>query len=356
MRFLTAFLALILVLPFAACTSDSDAPESDGGTLVIYSGRKDILVEPLVERFRQETGLNVEIRYGTDAELLAALEEEGENSQADIFWANSAGALGAASNAGLLVALPDSILQKPGAFVPSSGLWTPVTSRFRVLAYNPQTVEVATLPASALDLPGMSELRGRVGWTPTYSSFIDFVTALRETQGEEAAAAWIEGMKSLEPKAYASNTPMLEALVAGEIDVALTNHYYVARVLFDAEEGEHEDEVVGGGEGSGQPDATVATYHFAAGDVGNLALVTGAGILANADQSSAVRFLSFLLSPGAQAFAAEEVHEYPVVRGTVVPAHLLQFDEAMALSPLFDFEALRNLEGTLALLRDQGLL
>ncbi len=359
MRSLIAFLVLLLLLPFAACISETDAPDGDEGTLVIYSGRRDVLVDPLVEMFRAETGLNVEVRYGTDAELLAALEEEGENSQADIFWANSAGALGAASNAGLLVALPDSILQKPEAFVPSSGLWTPVTSRFRVLAYNPQTVDVETLPASVLELPGMSDLQGRIGWTPTYSSFIDFITALRETQGEEAAATWLEGMKSLDPNAYASNTPMLEALEAGEIDVALTNHYYVARVLYGGEEGEHEDEEEEEEheEGEGHADASLATYHFAAGDVGNLALVTGAGILSNSDQNAAAaRFLTFLLSPGAQAFAAGEVHEYPVIRGTVVPTHLLQFDEAMALSPVFDFEGLRNLEGSLDLLREQGLL
>ncbi len=359
MRYLIAVLGLILVLPLPACSSGSDT-SADDGTLVIYSGRRDVLVDPLVERFRAETGMNVEVRYGTDAELLAALQEEGEHSQADIFWANSVGALGAASNMGLLVALPDSLLQKPGAFIPSSGLWVPVTSRFRVLAYNPQRVDVATLPTSVMDFPANTDLLGRIGWTPTYSSFIDFVTALRETQGEEAAAAWLDSMKSLEPKAYASNTPMLEALESGEIDVALTNHYYVARMLFGGEEGEHEEEEEEEEEhegAGGHPDAAIATFHFVAGDVGNLALVTGAGILANTDQSeAAARFLNYLLGPEAQAFAAEEVHEYPVIRGTAVPGHLLSFDDAMTLSPVFDFEGLRNIEGTLDLLREKGLL
>ncbi|NNF59149.1 MAG: extracellular solute-binding protein [Rhodothermaceae bacterium] len=345
MRRLTAFLALLLVLPLVACTSDSD-PEpttEDDGPLVIYSGRKDVLVDPLVERFRAATGLDVEVRYGSDAELIAALEEEGDASPADVFWANTAGALGAAAEANLLTTLPDSLLAMPDAFVPSSGRWVPVTVRFRVMAYSPARADTAAFPASVLDLPDDQALRGRIGWTPTYSSFLDFVTALRETEGEAAARTWLNGIRTLDPKAYASNTPMLEALQAGEIDVALTNHYYVLRVLQD-EAREAGDE------------PPIATYHFGAGDAGNLALVTGAGLLTNGGhRRAAQRFLRFLLSPEAQAFAAEEVHEYPVTRDVTVPDYFLPFDEAVALSPAFDSERLRAIEATTQLLRELEL-
>ncbi len=330
------FFALVLVLLLAGC--ESSPPQA----LVIYSGRSQALVEPLVERFKAQTGLPVEVRFGRDAELLAALQEEGAQSPADLFWANTTGALGAASNADLLVALPDSILQKPASFQPSSGLWAPATVRFRVLAYNTEALTGDDLPASVLDLPKREDLRGRIGWTPTYSSFQDFVTALRLLEGEEAARAWLEGMLALEPKAYPSNTPMIQALAAGEIDVALTNHYYVLRLTQGAAEGEA---------------PPVALYHFAPGDVGNLALVTGAGVLATSDNTeAALRFLSFLLSEQAQAFAATEVYEYPVVSGVAVPSYLLSMPEALALSPQFDFERLRELDATLNLMRDVGLL
>ena len=59
MRCLVAILALLLVLPFTACTSGSDRPEGDGEPLVIYSGRKSVLVDPLVEQFREATGIAV---------------------------------------------------------------------------------------------------------------------------------------------------------------------------------------------------------------------------------------------------------------------------------------------------------
>lgn len=223
--------ALALVLTLAACGGDeqADTPGDDAaaasGDLVLYSGRSQTLVEPVLDRFRDETGIDVRARYGRDAELLAALEEEGTRSEADVFWANTAGALGAANNAGLLTELPDSLLQRPGAYVPSSGRWVPVTVRFRVLAYNPDAVSESELPVSVMALPEMESLRGRIGWTPTYSSFQDFVTAMQLVHGEDTTRAWIQGVRALEPKAYPSNTPMLEALLAGEIDVALTNHY-----------------------------------------------------------------------------------------------------------------------------------
>jgi iron(III) transport system substrate-binding protein len=344
-RILSLALVASLLLPLAACTGDqtdsADGPAAEPGTLVIYAGRKQALVDDTVERFRAATGIDVQTRYGNDAELLAALGEEGDRSEADIFWANTVGALGAATNADLLTTLPDSILQLPDAFVPSSGRWVPVTVRFRVLAYDSVDVDPTTLPASVLDLPEQDQLRGRIGWTPTYSSFQDFITALRIQVGPDTTRAWIQGMEELEPKSYGSNTPMLEALAAGEIDVALTNHYYVLRVT----------------EGGGSTPPPIAFHRFESGDVGNLALVTGAGVLGTAqNRANALRFLEFLLSEEAQQNFAETTYEYPVVRDVTVPDYLLPFDEASQLSPDLDFERLRDIEGTLDLLRDEELL
>ncbi|MEO0558739.1 MAG: substrate-binding domain-containing protein, partial [Bacteroidota bacterium] len=178
-RSFTCTFALATVLSLSACGDSSDTSSDDPsvdtaesqGTLVVYAGRSQSLVDDAVERFRAETGIEVELRYGNDAEILAALQEEGDASPADVFWANTSGALGAAVEAGLLKAAPDSLLSRPSAFVPSGGQWVPVTTRFRTLAYDPGDIDPATLPSSILDLPSQEELRGRIGWTPTYSSF-----------------------------------------------------------------------------------------------------------------------------------------------------------------------------------------
>ncbi len=335
--------ALLLTFTLSACQ------QGDTDELVIYSGRSKALVDPLVEQYRQQTDREVSVRYGSDAQLLAALEEEGDQSPADVFWANTTGALGQARNADLLASLPDSLLERPANFAPSSARWTPVTTRFRVLAYNPENVNPEELPESVLDLPSLDQYEGRIGWTPAYSSFQDFITAMRTLHGPDTTTTWLEDMQALNPNSYTSNTPMIQALAAGEIDIALTNHYYVLRLKYGDAKVEDESAV--------NPQAPVETYHFASGDVGNLALVTGAGQLSTSDQPEAAQdFLRFLLSEEAQRFAATQVNEYPVIEGVEVPEYLMAVDQALQMSPTFDFEQLRDLDATLQLLRDAGAL
>jgi iron(III) transport system substrate-binding protein len=218
------------------------------------------------------------------------------------------------------------------------------------------------LPDSILDLPGMADMEGRIGWTPAYSSFQDFVTALRVTTSRDTARTWLTRMQALNPKSYTSNTPMVRALEAGEIDVALTNHYYVLRLKHEGAEGEYEgdeEESEEGeeGEAPARAAAPVEMYHFEDGDLGNLALVTGAGALQASDQSEAARqFLQFLLSEEAQSYAATQVNEYPVVQGTPVPAYMMPVEQALRLSPTFDLQRLQEMDPTLTLLRDVGAL
>ncbi|MEM1054759.1 MAG: extracellular solute-binding protein [Bacteroidota bacterium] len=316
---------------------DEALPDDADGPLVVYAGRSESLVGPLVDQFRQQTGLDVEVRYGKDAELLALMGEEGDQSPADVFWANTAGALGNAVEQNLFTVLPPSLRVLPGKYVPASGEWVPVTVRFRVLAYNPDAVDSTALPASVADLPGVESLQGRIGWTPTYSSFQDFMTALRLLGSDEQAGTWVDAMEAAEATVYASNTPMLEAIGAGEIDAALTNHYYVLRA-----------NAAGG---------NIAIHTFTPGDPGNLSLVTGAGVLDTSMRQRAARqFLAFLLSDEAQQFAVESTREIPVVKGASAPEGFLPFETAVQLAPDLDVERLRELDGTLALLRDQGLL
>ncbi len=319
------------------------APLAFAEPLVVYSGRSKVLVEPLVRRFEAETGIRVQVRYGKDAQLFQLLLAEGRRSPADVFWANSVGALVRAEEAGLFAPLPEGIRALPARFAPASGRWLPVTFRMRVLAVREGVVPEP--PASVLDLPARRAYAGRIGWTPRYSSFVDFVTALRAVHGEEAARRWLLGMRALRPRAYTSNVPMLLDLAQGALDLALTNHYYVLRVKFgDLKSGPK------------APGAPVKIHHFAPGDVGNLALVTGAGVLETArDRARAERFLAFLLSEEAQGFFAFEVNEYPLRPGTPTPAHLLPLEEALRRSFWLDPGAFARIEETLRLLREVGL-
>lgn len=330
-------------------------------SLTVYTGRSEGLVEEVVKEFSKETGIKVNVRYGRDAEILAALQEEGSRSPADVFWANTSGALEVAVKNKLLSKLPSSLLGLATNYVPSNGNWVPVSVRFRVLAYNPNKIKASELPASVMDLAKVAKLKGRIGWTPTYSSFQDFITAMRAMKGEAATKVWLQSIKDSGAKAYANNPAMLDALRAGEIDVALTNHYYIQRELYGSEEGEYEgageeSEAEKAKEKATETKAGLATFYFAPGDVGSLALVTGAGILSNSKNPNAQKFLNYLLSSKAQQLTVDEIREYPVVKSIKIPKGMIPFSDAAKRGPKLDFAKLTDLEGTLKLMRELGLL
>jgi iron(III) transport system substrate-binding protein len=313
--------------------------QAQSNELTVYTGRGKGLVDPLVAAFQAETGVKVNVRYGTDAQMLAAVQEEGSKSPADVFWANTSGTLGLLSKANTLTTLSPTLTAKATSFVPDSKRWVPLSIRFRVLAYNPAKIKPEQLPTSVLDLPKLTALKGRVGWTPAYASFQDFVGAIAAIHGDAKAKDWLNGMKTLEPKAYGtSNTQMLEALRAGEIDVALTNHYYVLRFV--------------------KAGYQMGTHYFQNGDVGSLALVTGAGVMRSSKNvSNANRLLTWMLSAKAQQFFSGEIFEYPVIKGAILPTTMLPLEQMLTRSPKIDFDKLSDyVDNAQKLLRETGLI
>ena len=328
---------LVLACLVAACGNDP-APEATptrvedaDGPLVIYAGRKLTLVEPILERFTADTGIEVEVRDGGTAELALALTEEGESSPADVFWAQDAGALGLVAGAGLLAPLPDSLTGLVDArFRGDSARWVALSGRARVLAYSPARADTAALPASVLDLAD-ARYRGRVVWAPTNASFQSFVTAMRETAGEDATRAWLEAMQANGTQAVSNNVAILDAIAAGEADFGLPNHYYLLQRLAE------------------QPGFPVAQTGFAAGDVGNLVNVAGAGILASSRRpNAAARLLAYLLSETGQTYFREETAEYAVAGPDAL--------SDLGAAPELGLDRLADLDGTLRLLREVGLL
>jgi iron(III) transport system substrate-binding protein len=345
-RLLPIGVAMTLVL--AACTSEPAASppaasppaaseNAESGTVTIYSGRNEELVGPLLADFTEATGIEVEARYGDTAEMANLILTEGENSPADVFFAQDAGALGAVAEQGLLAPLPEEILGAVDArFKSPTGEWVGVSGRARVVAYNTDTLSEADLPDSIFGFtdPAWS---GRIGWAPTNGSFQSFVTALREIEGEDRAREWLEGIQANEPSVYEGNNPALDAVIAGEVDVAFINHYYLMQRLVE------------------DPDAAAANYFLTDGDPGALVNVAGAGILNTAENDEAAReFVEFLLSEQAQEYFATETKEYPLIEGVEPDAEMPPLGEIG--TPEIDLSDLSDLEGTLELLQEVGIL
>lgn len=308
-------------------------------TLTIYSGRSKSLVEPIIKQFEEKSGIQVEVSFGGTTQLAAALLTEGDKSPAALFWAQDAGALGAVSKKAMFEKLPESILtQVPSGFRDAEGFWIATSGRARVLAYAPERVKEGEFPQSIFDLT-QPAWKGRVGWAPTNASFQAFVTSLRVQVGEEKTAEWLRGMKANGVKRYAKNTPIIEALAAGEIDVGLPNHYYLLRFK------------------SKDANFPVAQTFFKVSDPGNLVNIAGIGLLKSSNnKEAALKFVEFLLSSKAQQYFTNDVFEYPVIDGVTPHADLLPVSELLQLAPTFNLNDMDDLEGTVELLRNAEIL
>ena len=319
-------------------TTAAEPFRAEEGALVIYSGRDENLVGPVIEQFEEETGIDAQVRYGDTAELAATIAEEGENSPADVFFAQDPGALGAVADAGAFAELPQETLDRvPEEFRSPEGLWVGTSGRARVVAYNTEALQEDELPPSIFGFTE-PEWSGRIGWAPTNGSFQAFVTALRAIEGEDRAREWLEGIQANEPVVYPDNSTTLEGVASGEVEVGFVNHYYLYRAL--AEQGE---------------DFGARNYYLENGDPGALVIVAGAGILQTAENpEEAQRFVDYLLADQAQQFFADETYEYPMVEGIKTPEGLVPLSEIE--TPQVDLGDLDDLQGTLDLLRETGVL
>jgi len=313
-------------------------PDLSGAGLVIYSGRNEELVGPIIEQFEEATGIEVEVRFGDTAELAAQILEEGDGTPADLFFAQDAGALGAVAQEGLFLELEEDILNLVDErFRSDDNFWVGITGRARVVIYNSENVEESEIPESILGFTE-PEWEGRLGWAPTNGSFQAFVTALRVIEGDDVAREWLEGIQANNPRVFEGNTPVVEAVNAGEIDAGFVNHYYLRRM--EAEAGE---------------DLPGENYLYTNGDPGALVNVAGAGIIATSENVEAAQaFLEYMLAEDAQTYFATETFEYPLASGVETDADLVPLDEIE--TPDIDLSNLSDLEGTLELLRDTGVL
>jgi len=326
-----ASLSIILPLPDDRAGHLLTAAEAQGNTLTIYSGRSEELVSPIIAQFEQDTGIRVEVRYGDTSALALTIVEEGANSPADVFFSQDAGALGLLAKKNLLAPLPAYILESvEERFRSTEGLWVGVTGRARVIAYNTDAVSEDELPDTLFGVLD-EQWAGRLGFAPTNASFHAHLTAIRLTEGDEAARAFVQGLLDLEARQYSNNAAAVAAVAAGEIDAALVNHYYAYRYL-----AEH-------------PDAPLANYYFPGNDIGNLINVAGAGILASSDNKPlAQQFIAYLLSRSAQTYFAERTFEYPLLIGMEADPRLKPLAEIE--TPLLDLSDLDDLQSTLDLL------
>jgi iron(III) transport system substrate-binding protein len=342
-----ALLALLIVLAavaLAGCGFSTDDGEGGGDGepstqgVTLYSGRIAAAIGPAVDIYEKEADRDVKVRFAETADLAATLVEEGDASPADVFFAQEPGAIAAVADAGLLAKLPNDILQLvPARFRDPAGRWVAVTGRARVIAYNKDDVKRSELPDSPFGLTA-PRWQDKVGWSPSSSSMQEYVTALRATYGDARTKAWLEAMVDNGAVAYPDNVSIRDGIAAGEIDVGLINHYYVAQAI--SEEG---------------PDYPVGVY-FPPGGLGSLMLLTSVGVLDSSDRKpEAFDFVRSLLSKESQAFFTSSSKEYPLAKGARPDPSLSVPLTRIPVSGT-DLVDLTELQGTIELMQESGAL
>lgn len=328
---------LLAMLVVSACGGERTVPTPDaaGEILTVYSGRNEKLIEPLIERFRKETGIEVQVRYGDTAELAATLMEEGARTPAAVFIAQDAAALGALSDRQVFRPLPEQLLgMVPERFRSPKGDWVGLSGRARSVVYAPERISPEELPRS-LEAVGDPRYRGRFGVAPTNGSFQAHMAVYQAVHGREELEKLLSALAANEPRRYPKNSTIVEAVMSGEIDFGLVNHYYLWQAKKE------------------NPETTVANFFMPEGEASSFVNVAGAGVLAASE--NAERFIAYLVSPDAQQYFATETFEYPLTDGA---------DPVAGLQPLGDIRTpdismgtVSDLLGeTLVLIQQSGLV
>lgn len=294
-------LAVPLALTATACGADANASGDD--TVRVYSARHYDL-EPAFQQFADETGIDVEFLYGTDAELRERIEAEGDDTLADVYLTVDAGNLATAAENGVFAPLESAVLEEavPESMRDPENLWFGLSKRARTIVYNPQTVDPAELSTyAALAEP---EWQGRLCLRRSSNVYTQsLVASLIAREGEERAleivSGWAENAEIMN-----NDVMILENIAAGTCDVGIVNHYYLARLLED------------------DPDFPVELFWADQPEPGVHVNTSGAGVTANADDPElAQQLIEWLATDGQEAFVAGN-HEYPV-NDDVAPDELI---------------------------------
>lgn len=297
-----------------AGSPDETAGASSDEVVNVYSARHYNTDEQLYNGFKEKTGIQVNLIEGSTSELIERIKIEGDRSPADVLITVDAGRLWQAEQEDILQSVESSVLEEaiPSDLRHPEGKWFGLSQRARILVYNEEAVNPSELSTyRALADPQWQERLCVRSSNNIYNQSL--IAAKIETMGPEATEQWVEGLVTnfaREPEG--GDISQIKAVAEGVCDVAIANHYYLARLI---QSDDPEDEAV---------TEKVAAFFPQPTHVN----ISGVGVVATAPhQENAVRFLEYLVSPEAQQFFAQGNNEYPVVDGIELDPVLQEFGE-----------------------------
>lgn len=354
--------ALALVLLLAACVPSTQGeapvsvttqepsvteapltPESPSaaasGQLVIYSGRSEPLIQPVIDAFEAANpDVEILLKAGSNSEIANTLLEEQANPQADIFITTELFTVQALSAQGVFQSYrPVGVEQIPVDFVGPDNNWIGLTRRARVLMYNTEQVSPEEVPTSILELAD-PKWKGQIAAAgSTNGSMQAQIAVMRQLIGEQATEQWLKDLISNEVTFFGGHTDVRKAVGAGEFKLGLVNHYYF--YLQQAE---------------GSPVGIVFPDQ-GQDQMGLITNATAAAVVKGApNAATGQRFLDFLVSPEGQELFAEQNYEYPLLPGVALREGVQPLDD-FRLAGVDVAKASQEFEATFDLMEKVGL-
>ena len=286
----------------------------------VYSARHYDTDVELYETFTERTGIEVNLIEAGADELIERIRSEGANSPADVIITVDAGRLWRADEAGILASVDSEVLEGaiPANLRHEDGRWFGLAQRVRGIVYDRADVD----PSEITSYEDLADDRWNDSVCIRSSSNIynqSLVASLVEMHGVEATETWARALvDNFARSPQGGDTDQIRAVAAGECDVAVVNHYYLARLM--ASEDPADQDV-----------ADAVGIVFPGDGRGAHVNISGAAVVEGAPHpENAVRFLEYLVGAEAQRVFAEGSYEFPVVAG--VPA-------ADAVAALGSFES-----------------
>ncbi len=293
----SAWRGLPLLLAVLAVVATATAAEPD--RLVVYSGRAERLIKPVLDTFQANTGVQVDLLSSGTTELVNRLQTEGERTQADVFLTNDAGSLERARELRLLqpLTLPDVERAIPATYRAADNSWIGLSGRLWVVVYNKNLAKPSDV-TSLLDLAD-PKWKDKIAIPNAGSEYLQAgVSVLKAAYGDDRVRQFLQGLKAnASTQVYGKSSQIVEAVAKGQAVLGIVNHYYIYRHL------------------ATQPDAPIAPLvtDQQAGGMGAILNVAGIGVTAHARHlEPAKRLVAFLASEAGQKQFADLNKEYPL--------------------------------------------
>lgn len=280
----------------------------------IYSARKEDLIKPILEKFQQQSGIEVNLITGKADALLQRLISEGKNSPADILITTDAGRLYRAKKANVLQTFTSDVLNSsiPEQYRDPEGFWYGLTLRARPIVYSKQRVKAEQL--SSYQALTQSEWKKRICVRSSDNIYNQsLVASLIANLGEEITLFWAETLvNNFARPPQGGDRDQIKAIAAGQCDLALVNNYYLGKMLTSNDEAE-----VAAAQ-------KVKIFWPNQEGRGSHVNISGAALTKSSKNTAqAIQLLEFLVSDTAQQWYAEKNLEYPIKPG-IQPSEILQ--------------------------------